>query len=460
MNMDKTPGQIIMSLCQEAGISRSELARRLGVTPSQISRIVNEETKTISSEILIAMTKEFGVSADYILGLTDKKAGNSSVAMPAISHGTMENINTDDFMVNNNSGDTQKTSVSTSLDITTTPDRTTTPNITRTPMLLMSSAFPLGKCLEFIENIEDIPQKEMAYAEYYYFSGHHEKAVTYAEMYLNHEDIMLKLSASLIYTFANLSLDRINSARLGLERLKEYLEKAMAENTGKKTRACCVFVASAAHTLLHLPVGDIPPLAEYLTEFTKGMQLWGAYVLAHKAYLNKEYERSLGIVQACIMTCDKTYPIAMIYLNLVAAMDAMNMMKKDEAKKYFMEAWRIAEPDDLIEGIGEHHGLLQGLIETCMRKEYPKDYARIIDITYRFSAGWRRIHNSDTNEDVADNLTTTEFTIAMLANRGWTNKEIAEYMDITQRTVKQHLTCVFNKLNITNRKQLKDFMLR
>lgn len=50
-------------------------------------------------------------------------------------------------------------------------------------------------------------------------------------------------------------------------------------------------------------------------------------------------------------------------------------------------------------------------------------------------------HNPHTNEDVADNLTTTEFTIAMLANRGWTNKEIAEYMDITQRTVKQHLTC-------------------
>ena len=454
MNLDKTSGQIIISLCQEAGISRSELARRLGVTPSQISRIVNEETKTISSEILIAMTKEFGVSADYILGLTDKKAGNNSVDNPVIFHDTMKNISTDDFTENNNSVDTKKISV------ITTPDRTTTPNITRTPMLLMSSAFPLGKCLEFIENIEDIPQKEMAYAEYYYFSGHHEKAVTYAEMYLNHEDIMLKLSASLIYTFANLSLDRINSARLGLERLKEYLEKAMAENTNKKTRACCIFVASAAHTLLHLPVGDIPPLSEYLTEFTKGMQLWGAYVLAHKAYLNKEYERSLGIVQACIMTCDKTYPIAMIYLNLVAAMDAMNMMRKEMAKEYFMEAWRIAKPDDLIEGIGEHHGLLQGLIETCMRKEYPKDYARIIDITYRFSAGWRRIHNPDTNEDVADNLTTTEFTIAMLANRGWTNKEIAEYMDITQRTVKQHLTCVFNKLNITNRKQLKDFMLR
>ena len=78
----------------------------------------------------------------------------------------------------------------------------------------------------------------------------------------------------------------------------------------------------------------------------------------------------------------------------------------------------------------------------------------------KFSAGWCRIHNPDTNEDVADNLTTTEFTIAMLANRGWTNKEISEYLEITPRTVKQHLTCVFNKLNIENRKQLKNFMLR
>ena len=380
MESHKTSAQIIMSLCNEKGITRRELARRLNVTPSQISRIVNEETKTISSEILIGLTKEFGVSADYILGLTEKK----------------ENENKGNVHIDYNPQNKE---------------------VVRIPMLLMSSSFQLGKCLEFIESIEDVPQKEMAYAEYYYFSGQHEKAVKYSEMYLNHEDIMLKLSASLIYTFANLSLDRINSARIGLNRLREYLEKAMSMEIDKKTRACCVFVASAAHTLLHLPVGNIPPLSEYLNEFTKGMQLWGAYVLAHKTYLNKEYERSLGIVQACIMTSDKIYPIAFIYLNLVAAMDCMNMMEKEKAKEYFMKAWEISKPDDLIEGIGEHHGLLQGLIETCMKKEHPDDYARIIDITYKFSAGWRRIHNPDTNEDVADNLTTTEFTIAMLANK-------------------------------------------
>ena len=150
----------------------------------------------------------------------------------------------------------------------------------------------------------------------------------------------------------------------------------------------------------------------------------------------------------------------MIYLNLVAAMDAMNLKKKELARKYFMKAWQLAESDDLIEAIGEHHGLLQGLVENCLKDDYPKDYVRVIEITYRFSAGWRRIHNKNTKEKVADNLTTTEFTIAMLANRGWTNNEISQHMGITPRTVKQHLTMVYNKLNISSRKQLKEFMLR
>ena len=292
--------------------------------------------------------------------------------------------------------------------------------------------------------------------------GHYDMAVAFLEggsTYYIH-DHMLKMSACLIYTFANLSLNHIHSARMGLNRLTENLDQVMKGNTDRKAKAFGVFVAVAAHTLLHLPVGDIPPLSDYVGEFKKGKQLWGVYVLAHKAYLDREYQRSLGIVEACLMTTKEIYPISMIYLNLVAAMNAMNLMQTELAKKYFMQAWEIARPDGLIEGIGEHHGLLQGLIETCLKKDYPEDYERIIAITYKFSFGWRRIHNPDTNEYVADNLTTTEFTIAMLASRGWTNQEIADYMQITPRTVKQHMTCIFNKMSISNRKQLKDYMLR
>ena len=203
-----------------------------------------------------------------------------------------------------------------------------------------------------------------------------------------------------------------------------------------------VFVAVAAQTLLHLPLGKIPSLKNYLTELPVGMRLWGCYVLAHESYLKQEYEKSLGIIETCLTLTTKTYPITMIYLNLMGAMDAMNLRKEDIAKKYFMDAWLMAKPDSLIEGIGEHHGLLQGLIETCIRNDYPEDYQKIIQITYQF------------------NLTTMEFTIAMLANRGWTNTEIASHLNITVRTVKQHLSSIFNKLNICNRRQLQIYMLK
>ena len=44
------------------------------------------------------------------------------------------------------------------------------------------------------------------------------------------------------------------------------------------------------------------------------------------------------------------------------------------------------------------------------------------DIAYRFSSGWRRVHTPKTGHDVADDLTTAEFVIAMLAARDRTGR--------------------------------------
>ncbi|WP_328667202.1 LuxR C-terminal-related transcriptional regulator [Streptomyces sp. NBC_00322] len=53
-------------------------------------------------------------------------------------------------------------------------------------------------------------------------------------------------------------------------------------------------------------------------------------------------------------------------------------------------------------------------------------------------------------------LTTSERRVAVLAARGLTNREIAEQLFITQRTVENHLTSGFRKLGITGRRQLPD----
>lgn len=42
---------------------------------------------------------------------------------------------------------------------------------------------------------------------------------------------------------------------------------------------------------------------------------------------------------------------------------------------------------------------------------------------------------------MADNLSTSEFTAAMLAARGWTNQEIANHLGVSLNTVKWYM-CV------------------
>lgn len=182
--------------------------------------------------------------------------------------------------------------------------------------------------------------------------------------------------------------------------------------------------------------------------------------MAHAPYLRGEYGRSLGMAENALIMKQGSYPISELFLHLAASMACMSLKDIDTAKTHFGVAWNIARPDGLIELIGEHHGLLQGLIEACLKTQYPDDFARIIEITYRFSYGWRRIHNPDSGEDVADDLTTTEFTMAMLACRGWTNAEIARHMRVSPGTVKNRLSGVYAKLGIGTRAELVAHMLR
>ena len=132
-------------------------------------------------------------------------------------------------------------------------------------------------------------------------------------------------------------------------------------------------------------------------------------------------------------------------------MDYMSLKQLDRAQTHLLTAWEIARPDDLIEGFGEHHGLLGAMLEAVIKPNWPEDFKRIIDITYRFSSGWRRVHNPITGHDVADDLTTTEFAIAMLAARGWTNREIAEHLNVSPNTVKDHISVAMGKLRVENK---------
>ncbi|MBE5040990.1 LuxR C-terminal-related transcriptional regulator [Ructibacterium gallinarum] len=326
-------------------------------------------------------------------------------------------------------------------------------------MPLMNTSFEPGHCMEYITQMEEGQKKEIALAEYHYFSGQAEKASMETELYLTAEDTDIRLSACWIYAYANLSLGHIHKARYALSEVKSIL--AADAKTLPEVKAAQAFVAAAAAVLLHLPLPDgLPPVRDYLSLLPPGVQMFALYVQAHYTYLQEDYGRSLGIVETALVLQAEDYPIPAIYLHLVAVMDYMGLKQPKQAQEHLLAAWDLARPDDLIEGFGEHHGLLGGMLEAVIKKDWPEDFKRIIAITYRFSAGWRKIHNSVTGHDVADNLTTTEFAAAMLAARGWTNQEIGNHMNISPNTVKRYISTALQKLNISHRQDLKKYMLR
>lgn len=326
-------------------------------------------------------------------------------------------------------------------------------------MPLMNSRFKPGSCRELLGSMEDGARKDIALAEYYYFSGCPEKAAEMAKQYLTCGNTELRLSACLIAAFANLSIGQIQAAKQILGEIRNTLKEN--EESAAQVRAIDAFIAATAAVLLHLPLpAEMPSPQEFMPVLPFGLRAFALYVEGHYLYLQEEYQKSIGIIEAALMMGAQQYPIPAIYLHLAAVMDYMGLKQIDMAESHLLAAWELARPDDLIEGFGEHHGLLGGMLEAVIKQKWPEDFKRIIAITYGFSAGWRKIHNPATGHEVADDLSTTEFAAAMLAARGWTNAEIGAHMNISANTVKTHISQAMKKLGVGSRKELKQYMLR
>ena len=64
-------GNRLTHLAHRKGISDSELAKVFHINRSTLSRILNGETEKVPSQMIIDAAQYFGVSTDFLLGLTD-----------------------------------------------------------------------------------------------------------------------------------------------------------------------------------------------------------------------------------------------------------------------------------------------------------------------------------------------------------------------------------------------------
>lgn len=331
----------------------------------------------------------------------------------------------------------------------------------RTILPLMGSTFTPGEASGVVDAIktEDKELAEIAEAELFYFSARTEKCVEIVEKYLESEDIMLRMSADMLYTFANMTSGNIRAVQIAREDVNICMKNAMQNQSDLETQAACLFAVYAISILIHIPPeNDFPLLQDYLRYLPKGQRLFALHMLAHGAYLEKEYAKGQGIAQTALAMPDQIYPVPFIYLNCLAAICQINQKKSHSAHKSVMKAWKIASKDKFVEPFIEYHGLLQGVLEVWIKNEEPKEYKRLMKDVHAFGSGWRKIHNPEMQRTVTDMLTPMEFSIAMLACRDWTNKEIAEHMCLSVNTIKHYVSIILGKLGIDKRDEIKDYV--
>jgi DNA-binding NarL/FixJ family response regulator len=97
-----------------------------------------------------------------------------------------------------------------------------------------------------------------------------------------------------------------------------------------------------------------------------------------------------------------------------------------------------AEPSVLIDAIRNvNRG--QSFIQPNMTKELVKEFNRVT------------LHEKERNED--NNLTSREIEVLELIAEGMINKEIAKQLYISEKTVKNHVSNIFKKLDVSDRTQ-------
>ena len=329
----------------------------------------------------------------------------------------------------------------------------------RTVLPLLGTAFMPGKMTDTIKEIEDEELAGIAWAEAWLFSAQPEKCVKQVEKYLKSEDVFLRVSADVLYTFANMTLENEQAIREARKDVYICLEKSFREQADMEIQAACLFASYAVSILIHIPPEKgYPPLNEYLRYLPQGQRLFATHMMAHSAYLNGEYEKGLGIVQTALAMADRLYPITFIYLKCMEATCQINLKHPKDAVKSILEAWNVAREDQCLEPFIEYYSLLQGIFEIGVKQQESKIYKELIEKVIHFGKGWRKIHNQVMKKQVTDLLTPVEFSIAMLACRGWTNQEIAEHMKLSVNTVKRYMSIILEKLQIKKRDELRNFV--
>ena len=142
-----------------------------------------------------------------------------------------------------------------------------------------------------------------------------------------------------------------------------------------------------------------------------------------------------------------------ICLRLSCAVAYYYSGNKKLAEEHIDKALAIALPDRLYGIITEYVRHFDGFLEERIELVDPEAYKTVRKLYKTYSVGWSRLSGAMRNKNIATNITAREREIAKLVAFGYSIRDIAHMLYISESTVKQTILRVVQKTGIKDRSE-------
>lgn len=292
-------------------------------------------------------------------------------------------------------------------------------------------------------------ERTLLYAEYCFYCGNAEEALRLSEPYMHVADPLFRNKACLICSFANLSMGRLKVAFGVIQSLKKSFDVSPASQT-PQSRALRAWTTHMFSVLLRIPDVKADPLEEWLRFLPGGFKLFACYVIASEMCSAGKLQGAHAVSRIAVDLSSEHYPLAELYCRIMDAIILVNQKRVEDAERSFMIAWEIA----LAEPIAEHYFLLHGIVERCIKEQYPQEFRKITDTALIFAKNWYGLQHLG-KDNLVETLSAAEFTVAALYAKDWSAKEIAAHMNYSVRTVYRMISNIYVTLGIGSVAELK-----
>ena len=115
-------------------------------------------------------------------------------------------------------------------------------------------------------------------------------------------------------------------------------------------------------------------------------------------------------------------------------------------------------PDGLFGVLTEYIRHFDGLLEERLDLVDKKATEKVKELYKTYSVGWSKLSGAVRNKAIAANLTAREREVAKLAAFGYTTKDIAAMLFISESTVKQTVLRVVQKTGVKDRTEFASIL--